>query len=909
MTKTEIVRVPLNYAKHVIDNGGSIRPLLIDSELTKGTGTTNPSIFVDNDKVIVNVRHVEYTLYHSEKKKFTHPWGPVQYLHGESNMVLKTNNFLGTYNLDTGVLDYSKVDTSSLDVKPIWEFIGLEDARVVKWDNKLYLSGVRRDTTPNGQGRMELSEITHNGSNYVETKRSRIPAPNGDGSYCEKNWMPVLDMPFHYVKWCDPVELVKVDPDNLTCETVYLGEKTVHLDHDMRGGSQVIPYGNYRLAITHQVDLYKSPLGRKDARYLNRFVVWDLDWNVVKVSEPFDFLGADIEFTCGAAWAPGSQDLLVTFGYQDNSAFLLSIPKTYLDKTLNMEQTTTPKVIDYCHYFNEEELLELRVRLLEDKVDQFIIAEANASFTGTPRNYCLEDTIKRLGLPAEKIKIIYVSFPEDIHNYVEDIDVAYSGYGHSDPRVLFWTRERIQRDALMSVLDEYEDEDVFIVGDTDEMINPELIDMYSYHTRANPDKLIKIPMALIEGRADLRVYDLNNNPIPWDRGPLVCTKTHLRKYTPHQMRGQYFEDIEVVYVTHDGKRIEDAGWHFSWMGGSERSIIKASSFAHAKDTFENMSFKNYNTMEMVEFMRSYEAKEGAVNPTGDMNTVLKKYPINELPKIIFDLPRVKNYLLPHFEQTNKPIPVIGTAIVNGVKWIKRLIDSVDYPVDEFIIFNNNGRGQITQELEEVVRMGNPLIKSVKVCHLPGNIGCPGAWNLIIKSYMTSPYWIIVNHDVSFGQGFLKAMVDGAEDPDVGMVHGGPGTRGTGMYDLFLIKDWVVQEFGLFDENFYPAYDEDVDYAIRLLSDPHKAPKRILSLNAPYLHGESDYASSGSQTWRTESHLKEKLYYSREVNETEYMVRKWGPDWQNNPYDCPFGYAPVTMTSFDLEFVRRKHLGF
>ena len=35
----------------------------------------------------------------------------------------------------------------------------LEDARLIKWLNKYYLSGVRRDTTPNGVGRMELSEI------------------------------------------------------------------------------------------------------------------------------------------------------------------------------------------------------------------------------------------------------------------------------------------------------------------------------------------------------------------------------------------------------------------------------------------------------------------------------------------------------------------------------------------------------------------------------------------------------------------------------------------------------------------------------------------------------------------------------------------------------------------------------
>ena len=49
------------------------------------------------------------------------------------------------------------------------------------------------------------------------------------------------------------------------------------------------------------------------------------------------------------------------------------------------------------------------------------------------------------------------------------------------------------------------------------------------------------------------------------------------------------------------------------------------------------------------------------------------------------------------------IPVIGTAIVNGVHWLQRLLDSVDYPVENFVIFNNNGKGEITEELDKIVQ--------------------------------------------------------------------------------------------------------------------------------------------------------------------------------------------------------------
>jgi len=52
---------------------------------------------------------------------------------------------------------HTKVDTSALDVTPMWEFVGEEDCRVVQWLGDYYLVGVRRDTTTNGVGRMEYS--------------------------------------------------------------------------------------------------------------------------------------------------------------------------------------------------------------------------------------------------------------------------------------------------------------------------------------------------------------------------------------------------------------------------------------------------------------------------------------------------------------------------------------------------------------------------------------------------------------------------------------------------------------------------------------------------------------------------------------------------------------------------------
>lgn len=258
------------------------------------------------------------------------------------------------------------------------------------------------------------------------------------------------------------------------------------------------------------------------------------------------------------------------------------------------------------------------------------------------------------------------------------------------------------------------------------------------------------------------------------------------------------------------------------------------------------------------------------------------------------------------KKKQQSIPVIGVPIVNGIHWIKRLINSIDYPVDELFIVNNNGRGQYDQELDKICSINHSFIKKIKVSHLPANIGCSGAWNLIIKCYMMSPYWIIVNHDVAFTPGFLEQMVNKVKNDDVGVVK--PKDF---QWDLFLIRDWVIERCGLFDENFYPAYMEDCDYHVRLLNENIK----VEHLEQKYYHGHMNYENSGSQTLNDEEELAQKLYYAHDTN-SWYMAEKWGPTWRNlewefAPWKHPYDKEdiPISYTKYDLKFVRRKNMGF
>ena len=321
-----------NFVTKVLDAGGSIHPLLIPTTFgTNGTGLFNPSVYVDGDDLLVNVRHCQYTIYHAELGKFEHQWGPLCYLCPENDLTLTTTNYLCRMNDDLTMRDIYKVDFSKFNIPPVWEFVGLEDCRIVRWDGKLYLCGVRRDTKPNGEGRMELSEIELTEKTASEVSRWRIPAPGKDDSYCEKNWVPIIDMPYHYVKWSNPTEIVKVDPVAKTCESVFLGSYREGYSYDFRGGSQVIPFGEYRITLAHVLTkFHKSEAGRKNAQYRHCFIVWDKDWNVVKYGNLFDFMGGEIEFCCGLAEHKGR--FLITFGFQDNAAYILNVPRKVIEE-------------------------------------------------------------------------------------------------------------------------------------------------------------------------------------------------------------------------------------------------------------------------------------------------------------------------------------------------------------------------------------------------------------------------------------------------------------------------------------------------------------------------------------------------------------------------------------------------
>ena len=87
--------------------------------------------------------------------------------------------------------------------------------------------------------------------------------------------------------------------------------------------------------------------------------------------------------------------------------------------------------------------------------------------------------------------------------------------------------------------------------------------------------IIKVPLILLEGRADQRLYD-GDVPADWSKSLALCTKYHLiNEGSPSKFRAEYQNPFPSVWLTENNEVIQDCGWHFTWMGDENLKKYKA----------------------------------------------------------------------------------------------------------------------------------------------------------------------------------------------------------------------------------------------------------------------------------------------------------------------------------------------
>jgi hypothetical protein len=289
--------------------------------------------------------------------------------------------------------------------------------------------------------------------------------------------------------------------------------------------------------------------------------------------------------------------------------------------------------------------------MYKDKVDKFVICESNKTQSGLSIDYDLETTLESFNLDKclrDKIEIINLDIPDNIDDQIQQIDKinCYEGNSRNITSVRARVRERLQKDSIQKVLYKFEEDTNFIISDADEFIDYQYIDFVLKMVNTHKDVLIKIPLVHLEGKANLRVYNKNTDtPKLWDRGMFVCTKKHLERATPTQLRSNVNNPYPITYVTQNNQRVEDMGWHFSWMGNKEDRKAKLESFCHYSDKFLFLNGNTYSCDNIKKQIIDSVFAPGTISPSGENNTILKIYSKDQLPQLVFKIPEVKNFLL------------------------------------------------------------------------------------------------------------------------------------------------------------------------------------------------------------------------------------------------------------------------
>lgn len=200
-------------------------------------------------------------------------------------------------------------------------------------------------------------------------------------------------------------------------------------------------------------------------------------------------------------------------------------------------------VVDTFPFFNEYELLEIRLKYLWDVVDVFCIAEGDHTHSRTeckakPANFLANASRFEWAMP----KIRYV-------------------YAKLSPNPKGWENEYDQRRACKGLFQDLPKDSVIFHGDLDEIWNKDQLNKIILRTDS-------CDVALEQ---NLYYYYLNNLD--------VTTRWHAAMAT---RLGRFDDSHDLRERRNSVPVIVNCGWHFSYQGGAQKILEKMHAFAHAE---------------------------------------------------------------------------------------------------------------------------------------------------------------------------------------------------------------------------------------------------------------------------------------------------------------------------------------
>jgi hypothetical protein len=219
-------------------------------------------------------------------------------------------------------------------------------------------------------------------------------------------------------------------------------------------------------------------------------------------------------------------------------------------------------IYDCFPFFNELDLLEVRLRETASCVDWFVIAEAPVTFQGNPKPLYFHDNRQRFQNFLHQIRHVVVADMPDRMPDGSPLDQ--------------WSREYHQRNSLKRGLGDAAESDLIIISDADEILRQNAIEEAAFR-----DDFSFFEVDFFNYYLDWRIVEWPVGPwikpyaAPWRIVRDMPDLSHPRAMDPLGYLGEIGRDVEAGII-------RDAGWHFSWLGGPQRMVEKLEAFSHTE---------------------------------------------------------------------------------------------------------------------------------------------------------------------------------------------------------------------------------------------------------------------------------------------------------------------------------------
>jgi beta-1,4-mannosyl-glycoprotein beta-1,4-N-acetylglucosaminyltransferase len=221
-------------------------------------------------------------------------------------------------------------------------------------------------------------------------------------------------------------------------------------------------------------------------------------------------------------------------------------------------------IIDCFNIYNEIEVLFLRLDYLYDAVDYFVIVESLDSHSKKVRktSYMFEDNI-----------LLFQRFLPKIR-YLKLDNLPFEGDTGQ-----IWLNENFQKNCCnlgLNGIRELKETDWILFSDVDEIPRRDILLQLDDHSHYQ----------ILQFQQHLFYYYVNLQQAQiWQGTVAVQLKNFTSMMEMRNLRNAVHQDLIFSFP--------DAGWHYSYMGGQDRILIKMDSYAESD---ENISFKTQDNI-------------------------------------------------------------------------------------------------------------------------------------------------------------------------------------------------------------------------------------------------------------------------------------------------------------------------